>query len=305
MPSSATKSNYTIGVTQLLLAGAFLSTSGVFARHLEGADSWTVLFYRSLFFFLTVFAFVLFKDRGRTWRRYRTLRWIDGLVAVCMGMGFIFYLLSVFSTTVANTVFMLSAGPFLAAILGWIVLRERVSPITWAAMGVAVVGIVVMVSGDLSPSDLEGIGYIGLAVSTFAVTIVTMRAAARRGDPEQADSLPAMSLGGLTALLMCVPFMQTFELSSWNLLMAFGLGATQIGIGFILVTLGTRHVPAAQVPLLMLTETVLAPLWVWLLVNEIPATTTLLGGPIVLIAVAVQGVLGVVQERRAASAPLA
>ena len=104
--------------------------------------------------------------------------------------------------------------------------------------------------------------------------------------------MAAVSLAGIAAALMCVPFMPTFAISGHDLLMAIMLGSVQIGFGFILITLGTRSVPSAQVPLLALGETALAPLWVWWFVAEVPAVNTLIGGGLVLVAVLFQGVVG-------------
>ena len=215
------------------------------------------------------------------------MRGMDLIVTVSLALGFIFYLLSLFNTSVANTVLVLSMGPFITALLGKIVLGERVTGVTILAMIAAIAGVVVMVSGGIHSGDINGIVYAFVAVLAFAVMIVTLR----KMGPER-NTMSAVSLAGFMAAAMCLPFITTLQISGHDLLMAFALGSVQVGLGFILITLGSRSVPAAQVPLLALGETALAPLWVWLVINETPARDTLIGGALVLAAVLFQGVMG-------------
>ena len=109
------------------------------------------------------------------------------------------------------------------------------------------------------------------------------------------------ALAGVIAAAMCVPMMSPLvdilAISVTDLFIAICLGSVQVGCGFILITLGSKTVPAAQIPLLGLSETALSPLWVWLAVNEVPANNTLIGGAIVLVAVVMQGYAGVRAKR--------
>lgn len=279
--------SYARGVLYVLLAGVFLSIGGLLVRYVGDADAWTVLFYRSLTFSLTVMVFLWYQERKNTLQLYKKMRGMDLIVTVSLALGFIFYLLSLFNTSVANTVLVLSMGPFITALLGKIVLGERVTGVTILAMIAAIAGVVVMVSGGIHSGDINGIVYAFVAVLAFAVMIVTLR----KMGPER-NTMSAVSLAGFMAAAMCLPFITTLQISGHDLLMAFALGSVQVGLGFILITLGSRSVPAAQVPLLALGETALAPLWVWLVINETPARDTLIGGALVLAAVLFQGVMG-------------
>lgn len=280
--------SYRRGVFYVLVAGLFLSSAGLIVRHIESADAWTILFYRSLAFSLTVFAFLAVRDRKKTLQRYRGLRWVDLIVATALALGFIFYVLSLYTTSVANTVLLLSTGPFFAALLGWLVLRESIGISTFVTMLLALVGVVVMVRGDVSADDLWGMGYAIAAVMAFAVLIVALRFS----EPDR-DNLAATSLAGLLAAMICLWFVVTLKISSWDLLMAIALGTIQVGVGFILITLATRSVPSAQVPLFALGETALSPLWVWWVVDEVPTRSTLIGGCLVLLAVTLKACDGV------------
>lgn len=277
------KQSYLRGVSYAVLSGLFLSAAGLTVRYIEQADAWQVLFYRSLMFFFTLCLFISLRGKSSLRHSFISLKPVDFIVSVSLACGLICYVLSLFKTSVANTVLTLSTGPFLAALLGWLVLSEPVGNRTWVAMVVAVAGVAIMVSGGITSGDLAGFAFALLAVLSFAVMIVTMRAAGDR------DVIAATALAGLVAALFCLPFIKSFAITPHDLLLACIMGSLQIGLGFILITLATRSVPAAQVPLLALTETVLAPFWVWLFINEVPQATTLAGGAVVLCAVIFQG----------------
>jgi drug/metabolite transporter (DMT)-like permease len=276
------------------MAGVFLSSAGLLVRLVESADAWTVLFYRSIAFTLTVLVFMAVRESGRVWPLLRSYRRYDLLVSVSLACGFIFYVLSLYHTSVANTVLLLSTGPFFTALLGWVFLRERVGLVTWLAMAGAAAGIAVMVSGGLTADDIAGMVYALLAVAGFAAMVVALRVVSAKR-----DMLAATAFGGILAACACVPFVQSFMISPRDLLVSLLLGSVQVGFGFILITLASRSVPSAQVPLLALGETALAPLWVWLFVGEVPAVATLAGGAIVLLAVFSQGIAGVMSSSAA------
>ena len=105
--------SYARGVLYVILAGVFLSSGGLIVRHVAYADAWTILFYRSLTFSLTVIAFLWFQERKHTLSLYKKMRGLDLIVTASLALGFIFYLLSLFNTSVANTVLVLSTGPSL------------------------------------------------------------------------------------------------------------------------------------------------------------------------------------------------
>jgi len=148
-------------------------------------------------------------------------QWQVGLV--------IWYLLSLFNTSVANTVVIISSGPLFAALLGWFVLKEVVSIRTWISIVLAVSGMFVMFTGDVSSSDILGMVYAVLAVAAFAVMIVAVRRSTRP------DMLAATCCAGLVAAAFSAFMMPSFTISTNDLLIAIGLGSFQIGAGFILI----------------------------------------------------------------------
>lgn len=287
-----TAQTYQRGVVFVILAGVLLSSGGLLIRFIEEADPWTVLFYRSLTFFFTVCVFMYLREGRSMIIKFKSLKLRDALVSVSLAIGFIAYVLSLFNTTVANTVLILSTGPVIAAVLGWIVLREKIGLTTLFAIIGAIVGVSVMMSDGITGNDISGLNYALLAVMSFAVLIVTLRSV-----PVERDMLAPTALAGIVAAVFSLNFVPTLQISLLDLLCSMLLGSVQIGLGFILITLGTRSVPAAQVPLLALAETALSPLWVWLIVNEVPAARTLTGGGIILIAVLTQSIAGMFSNR--------
>lgn len=258
-------------------------------RFLDNADPWTVLFYRSLSFFATVTLFMVWRYRSEFGARILQLQAKDFLLSLFLAMGFVFYLMSLYYTSVANTVLLLSTGPFFAALLGMALLGESVRRATWIAMVVALCGVAIMVSGGVSADDALGMLLAVLAVLSYACMLVVIRSAKERGGHTR-ELLPATALAGLLAALFCVPLIDSFALSDAEYLVSLCFGSVQIGAGFILITLAAKVVPAAQTALLALTETALAPLWVWLIFTEIPSANTLVGGVIIVAAVVYNGV---------------
>ena len=281
--------NYSRGLFYALLAGVFLSSGGLMVRFLGDADPWTVLFYRSLAFSVTVLLFMLWRYRGDFLQRLLKIRAIDLLVSLFLALGFLFYLMSLYYTSVANTVLLLSTGPFFAAILGMVILGEPVSRTTWLSMALAICGVAIMVSKGVSVDDALGMLLAIMAVLAYAFMLVVLRSV-KEPDGRPREVLPAVALAGLLAALFSIPMIDSFALSHADFFVSLCFGTIQVGAGFILITLATQTVPAAQVALLSLTETALAPLWVWLVFTETPGANTLLGGAIILAAVLYNGI---------------
>ena len=274
------------GISLVLTAGVLLSVAGITLRNIESASGWQVLFYRSLTFFVVVTVYLVARYRARVIHAFVTTGRPGLVVAFSLGLGSACYVFSLLLTTVANALFIISSAPFITAVLGWIVLRERVRPITWFAMTIALAGITLMfVNGIQSGRLLGNIVALGPPVS-FAIMLVTLRLAGDR------DMIPAICLAGLVGASLGFVMSDTLVLSRHDLALCLFLGVVQYTGGFVLITLGARYLPAAEVALLSLAETVLAPVWVWIGVGEVPAVLTLAGGAVVLSAVVAQAVTG-------------
>jgi len=274
------------GVALVLTGGLLLSLAGITLRLMESASGWQVLFYRALSFCVVIFLFLVFRYRLRVFRAFVQVGKPGLIVALSLGLGSVCYLFSLLLTTVANALFVVSSGPFMTAVLGWIVLRERVRPVTWITMTFALAGVAIMVFNGIQSGRLLGnIVALG-AAATFAIMLVTLR---RTGDR---DMLPAICLAGLVGVVVGFAMSDTLLVSRHDLALCLFLGVVQYAGGFVLIALGARYIPAAEAALLVLVEVVLAPIWVWIGVGEVPTLLTLVGGGIVLLAVVAQSVAG-------------
>ena len=299
-PSSQTRAHtarsehrrHATGVALVLTAGFLLSLAGITLRHIESASGWQILFYRSVTFFVVVTLWLAVRYRTRVVHAFVKTGRPGLVVAFSLGLGSACYVFALLLTTVANALFIISAAPFMTAVLAWIVLRERLRPVTWIALTIALAGITLMfVNGIQSGRLLGNIVALGPPLS-FAIMLVTLRRAADR------DMIPAICLGGLVGAALGFSMSGTLVLSGHDFALCLFLGVVQYTGGFVLITLGARFLPAAEVALLSLAETVLAPVWVWIGVGEVPALLTLAGGAVVLAAVVAQAVTGMRSSSR-------
>ena len=278
---------YRRGILQLVASGFFLSTSGIALRIIEQADGWQILFYRSLALSVTILIILVFQKGSRFFDEFRGLGWNDCLLAVFLGTGFVAYVFALLYNTVANALFIFSCAPFVAGFLGWILLGERVATRTWLAIGVAMAGLAVMVGSELAISHYLGTLLALWIPIAYAASIIAVRSSKRD------NMLVALCLAGLVAGGLSAIFVTDYALTSRDLIISLYLGVFQVGAGFTLVVLGARYVPAAQVGLLALVEPVLAPIWVWMGVGEVPSLATIVGGTIIFLAITTDGILNI------------
>lgn len=262
----------------LVAAAAVCWSSGGLLVRLVGTAPWTTSLWRSLFASLFL-ATVLWLVRGRgivgQWRAAG----LPGLaVAVCMALASTCFIFSLSRTSVANTLLLMATGPYVAGLLGWLVLGERVAPRTWAAMGVALTGAAVMVSGSLGHGALVGDLLAVAMAASFAVATVLIRR-----HPE-IPMAPAAALATALTALIALPQADLLGTAPRDLALLALFGTGQFGAGFLLFTAGARLIPVAKSALIGLLETVLGPLWVWLLLGEAPAAASLAGGALILTA---------------------
>ncbi|WP_424929488.1 DMT family transporter [Amaricoccus tamworthensis] len=281
-PSTADANKY--GVLFVFAAGILWSTVGLGIRLIEDAVVWQILLYRSIS--LSLFLYVLIRVRSGESpfvqiRRIGAPAVVAGLSLVAAYSGGIY---AIQNTSVANAMLLFATAPFMAAILGWIVLREPVRAATWIAIAVAIGGIGIMVADKSGSVVLKGsLAALGSAFG-FAVFTVALRWG-RTG-----EMLPAVFLSGLFAiaitLAICLALGHSLVLSPNDSGIAMGMGVFQVGAGLILYTLGSRTLPAAELALLSLAEVLLGPLWVWMFLGETATANTLIGGTVLLVAIA-------------------
>jgi drug/metabolite transporter (DMT)-like permease len=277
---------YLRGVAMVMLAGGLWSLGGLLVRSMDAAGAWQILFVRSSAVALSVLAVLLWRYRGDCLRRIGDAGLLAVLAGALLGVGFCGFIFALMHTSVANAVFMLSATPFLTAVLGWLLLGEAIRRGTWLAMAVVLVGIGVMVGGGIVAGAWLGNLRALLATAGFAGFTVALRRG-RRG-----DMLPAVLWAGLLAAAVAGAMAPDLAMTARDVVLSAIMGAVLITGGMMLFTAGSRTVPSAELALLSLTEVVLGPLWVWLAFAEVPRPETLLGGAIVLAAIAGRALTG-------------
>jgi drug/metabolite transporter (DMT)-like permease len=262
----------------LVAAAAMCWSSGGLIARLVGTDPWTTSLWRSVF--ASLFLGLVLSIVGRhpvlvPWRRGGRVVLI---AAACMALSSTCFILSLSRTSVANTLILMSTGPYVAGLLGWLLLGERVPLRTWLSMGLALAGAVVMVSDSYGRGTILGDLLAVVMACSFAVATVLIRS-----HPETPMATAAVLATALTALL-ALPLSEPLGTGGRDLLLLAVFGLGQFGTGFLLFVAGARLLPAAQTSLIGMLEIVLGPLWVWLALGERPAAAALAGGALILAA---------------------
>jgi drug/metabolite transporter (DMT)-like permease len=268
------------GQIYVALAAVAWSTAGVLQRQLT-VDTPTQVCGRAVFAGLGLLAYVAVAERGRVGAAFRRVGLAGVAVAVCVATASGGFIAALNYTSVARVLFILAVSPILAALLARVVLGEPLTRRTLLAMALALGGVALML-GAPGEGNLKGDGLAFLAALGFALTVVITR---WRHD---VSMVPATCLSQAILVVAFLPFASPDQIGAADTAWLAALGIGQIGLGMALFTVGARLIPAAQVGLITLLETVLGPLWVWLALDERPSTATLAGGAIVIAAIAFQ-----------------
>jgi drug/metabolite transporter (DMT)-like permease len=265
-------------------AGVIFSFGPLTFRAAEESTEWQFLLYRSASAAVAMALLLLFRFGSDGPRRILRAEWRHVAAGVLLAGMFTLFVTSLSRTTAATVLFLQSAAPFTAALFAWIWLGERLRRATLLAMIAAAAGITIMVATGLEAGSTTGVILAAILPVGLGLYTVLIRSAGSAADP----AVPAF-IAGLAAMVVAgviVSFDGGFGVSLRDGLMAVISGGVLIGVGLPLFNLGHRAVPAAEVTLLLMTEVVLAPLWVWIWPGETPSVGTLVGGAIVISALA-------------------
>ncbi len=267
----------------LVFLGALsLSFGGLIVKSFEGANLWQILFWRSLFFSITILVFLLITYKKKIFKSFY-ISGLPGFIAgTILSLGFCGYVIAMYSTTVANTNFIISLQILFLAVFGYFFLKEKIPSITLFSIILAMVGVLIMVGNSLSPGELVGnLAAFSMPV-TFAILIIIVR------KYPTIDMVPAQFVAGICCCLIGYFISNKIMISYHDIFLGFLAGFFQIGFGFIFITIGARTTPSAMVGVIMLSESVLGPLWAFLFVSERPSIFSLTGGAVILFAVLIQ-----------------
>ena len=259
-----------------------LSFGGLIVKSFEGATLWQILFWRSLFFIMVVFIFLLISYKKKIFKAFYNSG-IPGIFGgIILSSGFCGYVFAMYNTTVANTNFIIQTQTIFLAIFGYFFLKEKISKITLVSIFLAISGIILMVGSDLEPGQMSGNLAAFIMPVSFAILILIIR------KYPNVDMVPLQLYAGITAMIIGYIIAGKINISAHDIFLGFLAGFFQLGFGFILITIGARSTPSAMVGIIMLTEAVLGPFWAWLFINENSSFMVLIGGTIVIIAVLLQ-----------------
>ena len=269
--------------TLLIFLGALcLSFGGIIVKSFEGANLWQILFWRQIFFSIIVVLYLLISYKKNFFKTFYESG-LPGFVAgVFLSVGFAAYVFAMYTTTVANTNFIITTQTIFLAVLGYFFLKEKINSITLISIILGMSGVLLILGSSLSIQTSEQ--FIGNLVAfimpiSFAVLIMIVR------KYPKVDMVPAQFTAGVCAAIIGLIVAGKLSISFHDLTLAFLAGFFQIGFGFILITVGSQTTPAAVVGILMLTESVFGPLWAWLFINEVPPISVIFGGGIIIFSI--------------------
>lgn len=273
-------------ISLVLIGGVLMGMVGLILRLMESADGFQILVYRSFALSAMVMLVACLRRKVGVVQFLRSFdRW-DVAVGFLLGLAFSFYVYALLNTNIASALFILSSAPIFAAILAWLFIGEKPSLITYIALGLAVLGVGLMVKDGLETGGILGNLYALFSAFCFAAMLVIIRYT-RKEDALGGTFLGGMFASGLNAVLV-IALGSGFVISVWDLGLSLFMGAFTIGLGIALVTWAASYLPAPEVSILVLIESVTGPLWVWLFLGEGTTVSALIGGAIVLGAVILQ-----------------
>ena len=267
----------------LVFMGALsLSFGGLIVKSFEGATLWQILFWRSIFFSLTILAFLIITYKKKVFNSFY-LSGLPGFIGgVVLSFGFCGYVIAMYSTTVANTNFIISLQILFLAIFGYFFLKEKISSVTLLSIVLAITGVLIMVGNSLGPGEMTG----NLAAFSMPITFAVLIMIVRKFP--SVDMVPAQFVAGICCCLIGYALSNKLMISYHDIFLGFLAGFFQVGFGFIFITIGARTTPSAMVGIIMLSESVLGPVWAFLFASERPSMFSLIGGAIILLAVLIQ-----------------
>ena len=273
-------SDHAFGLVLAGVAMLVISPDALIIRLIE-ADQWTFLFWRGLIPSLAMTAMLTARHGRRTPALFRAIGRPGLAIAFLFGISTILFISAILITSVANALVIISVQPLLSAIFSRWFLGEAVRPSTWVATVIVLAGVAIIFSGSLGGGNIWGDILAFMGSCCMAGQMVIIRHA------RAVNMVPAVVLSGPLVSLVALPFATPFAVSGNDVGLLLLLGLIILPIPFFLSALAPRYAPAAEISLISLIESVTGPFIVWLVIDEVPAVETLLGGAVILTTLAV------------------
>ena len=266
------------------VAVMFITPDSLFIR-LSSVDTWSLVFYRGVIPFFTVLIGMLIIYKLNFFNMLLNSGYHGLIYIFTFSVTNVTFVVSIQNTSVANTLVMIALAPMLSAILGAIFLKEMPDKKTWVAIAVTFIAAVYIFYDSLKLGSIYGdiLGFI--TALGLAVGAVTIRSAKRK------NLVPAAVVGKLFVAIFAMFFIETYVLTDLDLLIVPLMCVMCVAIPFVLVTIAPRFIPAEEVNLFFLLETIIGPFWVWMIIKEQPSIETIQGGAVIILTIAIHSFL--------------
>ncbi len=270
-------STYCHGILLVTCATLAWSTAGLFTRAIA-LDNWTLLLWRGVFGALAIAVVMAMGNRGHVLRQFQGLGIAGWIFVFVSGVGMVLFITALNHTSVARVSIMYATVPLVTALIAWWILREKPTRYAIAASLVSLVGVSLMMGLSEKGNWVGDLLALGMTLCLAIMMIISRTRA-------EVPILPAACLSALLSAALALPFSSPFnvEPEQWAMLVLFGV--VNSALGLILFIIGSKKIPAIETALITALDAPLAPVWVWLLFNEVPGVFTIAGGTIVFVAV--------------------
>ena len=273
-------SGHLLGLALAGVAVLVISPDALIIRLIE-ADRWTLLFWRGLLPSLAMTAMLAARHGRETPAMFGAIGRPGLLIAFLFGISTVLFINAILITSVANALVIISVQPLLSAIFSRWFLGEAVHPNTWVATVVVLAGVAIIFSGSLGGGNVWGDILAFMGSCCMAGQMVVIRHA------RAVNMVPAVVLSGPMVSVVALPFATPFALSGDDVGLLLLLGLIVLPIPFFLSALAPRYAPAPEISLIALLESIIGPFIVWLVIGEVPAVETFLGGALILTTLAI------------------
>ena len=264
----------------------FITPDSLFIR-LASIETWSLLFYRGAIPFITVLLSLLIIYKSNFFKIFLSTGYPGIAYSITFALTNITFIISIQNTNVANTLVMVALAPMLSAILGLIFLKENPERKTWIAIIITTLAAIYIFYDSIQIGNFLGDIFGLITALGLAVGAVIVRSAKNR------NLVPSAVVGKLFVAIIAFFFVESFELSNKDLIIVPAMCILCVAIPFVLVTIAPRFITAAEVNLFFLLETILGPIWVWMVIKEQPTLETIQGGLIIILTIAIHSVLAI------------
>jgi len=270
--------------TILAITGTLLITPDSLFIRLANLESWNLIFYRGFIPFIVVFIGLLIIYKTKLINELINNGWHGFAYACVFTITNIVFVISIENTNVANTLIMIALAPMLSAIISFIFLKENPDQKTWVAIIITTLSVIYIFYDALDAGDFLG-NFLGLVCATgLAVGAVIIRSA------KKISLVPSAMLGKLMVALIALFFANQLKLEGNDLTIIPLMCIMCVAIPFVLITLAPRYITAAEVNLFFLLETILGPIWVWMVIHERPSIETITGGIVIIVTIGIHSI---------------